>query len=51
VVSQKEYAYDELNIFRQTMPSSGVTWHISSFSSANFLNKDGSAYSELAGGL
>jgi hypothetical protein len=27
VVSQKEFAYKELNIFRQTMPSSGVTWN------------------------
>jgi hypothetical protein len=29
VVSQKEkeFDYKELNIFRETMPSSGVTWN------------------------
>jgi hypothetical protein len=24
---EKEFVYKELNIFRQTMPSSGVTWN------------------------
>jgi hypothetical protein len=29
VVSQNEYAYKELNIFWQTIPSSGVAWNSS----------------------
>jgi hypothetical protein len=27
MVFEKEFAYKELNIFWQTMPSSGVTWN------------------------